>query len=66
MARANKEPVVGGALHARQCSDYPGMITGYLGQNWGVGIGILYFVMLVIWVFVYSTTVTNDSASFFS
>ncbi len=49
---------------ARECTDYPGVITSYLGKNWGMAIGILYFIMLVIWVFVYSTAITNDSASF--
>ncbi|XQW89507.1 hypothetical protein ACOYXV_07040 [Aeromonas veronii] len=47
-----------------ECKDYPSVITGYLGKNWGVLLGALYFVMLVIWVFVYSTAITNDSASF--
>ncbi|WP_228124899.1 amino acid permease [Candidatus Methylospira mobilis] len=46
------------------CCDYPEVISGYLGKNWGVALGLLYFVMLVIWVFVYSTAITNDSASY--
>jgi len=50
------------ASHA--CCDYPEVISGYLGKNWGVALGLLYFVMLVIWVFVYSTAITNDSASY--
>lgn len=41
------------------------MITGYLGKNWGILLGALYFIMLVIWMFVYSTAITNDSASYF-
>jgi serine transporter len=49
---------------SRECTDYPGVISGYLGKNWGMLLGVLYFVMLVIWVFVYSTAITNDSASF--
>lgn len=49
---------------SRECQDYPSVISGYLGRNWGFFLGILYFVMLVIWVFVYSTAITNDSASF--
>ncbi len=40
------------------------MISGYLGKNWGILLGALYFVMLVIWMFVYSTAITNDSASY--
>ncbi|RTR36867.1 hypothetical protein EKG38_21450 [Shewanella canadensis] len=47
-----------------KCQDYPSVITGYLGKNWGMLLGTLYFIMLVIWVFVYSTAITNDSASF--
>jgi amino acid permease len=31
---------------------------------WGILLGALYFVMLVIWMFVYSTAITNDSASY--
>lgn len=47
-----------------ECKDYPSVISGYLGKNWGMLLGGLYFIMLVIWVFVYSTAITNDSASF--
>lgn len=47
-----------------ECRDYPTVISGYLGKNWGVFLGILYFIMLVIWMFVYSTAITNDSASY--
>ncbi|MBV7317152.1 amino acid permease [Shewanella sp. NIFS-20-20] len=49
---------------SKECQDYPSVISGYLGKNWGMLLGALYFVMLVIWVFVYSTAITNDSASF--
>ncbi len=49
---------------SKKCTDYPGVISGYLGKNWGIALGILYFLMLVIWVLVYSLTVTNDSASY--
>ncbi|MEF1207413.1 hypothetical protein QTN99_17515, partial [Photobacterium damselae] len=38
---------------SKECTDYPGVISGYLGKNWGVALGILYFLMLVIWVLVY-------------
>ena len=38
---------------SRECTDYPGVISSYLGKNWGMIIGLLYFLMLVIWVFVY-------------
>lgn len=47
-----------------KCQDYPSVIKGYLGKNWGMFLGALYFVMLIIWVFVYSTAINNDSASF--
>jgi len=47
-----------------ECKDYPSIISGYLGKNWGVLLGVLYFIMLVIWMFVYSTAITNDSASY--
>lgn len=49
---------------SKECTDYPGVITGYLGKNWGIALGALYFIMLVIWVLVYSLAVTNDSASY--
>ena len=49
---------------SKECTDYPGVISGYLGKNWGAALGILYFLMLVIWVLVYSLAVTNDSASY--
>lgn len=49
---------------SKECTDYPGVITGYLGKNWGMLLGALYFVMLVIWVLVYSLAVTNDSSSY--
>ena len=51
-------------VEARQATDYPATISEYLGDKWGVGLGFLYFLMLVIWLFVYSETVTNDSASY--
>lgn len=49
---------------SKECTDYPGVITGYLGKNWGIALGVLYFIMLVIWVLVYSLAVTNDSSSY--
>ncbi|AGH81024.1 transport system permease protein [Psychromonas sp. CNPT3] len=49
---------------SKECTDYPGVITGYLGKNWGMVLGILYFVMLVIWVLIYSLAITNDSSSY--
>ncbi|MCP4180273.1 MAG: hypothetical protein GY756_21125 [bacterium] len=49
---------------ARACEDYPTIISEYLGRKWGVALGFIYFIMLIIWVFVYSQTLTNDSASY--
>jgi serine transporter len=49
---------------SKECTDYPGIISGYLGRNWGMALGALYFIMMTIWIFVYSTAVANDSASF--
>ena len=39
-----------------KCEDYPSVISGYLGKNWGFFLGVLYFIMLVIWVFAVSYT----------
>lgn len=49
---------------SKACVDYPSVIGGYLGKNWGMFLGLLYFLMLIIWVFTYSTAITNDSASY--
>ncbi|MBC8418936.1 MAG: aromatic amino acid transport family protein [Pseudomonadota bacterium] len=55
---------VNSLVEARSCNDYPGIISEYLGKNWGAAIGFLYFLMLIIWYFVYSETVIRDSASY--
>lgn len=47
-----------------KCEDYPSVIAEYLGKNWGILLGAIYFVMILISVFCYSTAITNDSASF--
>lgn len=47
-----------------KCEDYPSVISEYLGKNWGIFLGFLYFTMIVIAVFMYATALTNDSASF--
>ncbi len=49
---------------AGQGLDYPGMISAWLGRRWGAALGLLYFAMLVIWMFVYATAITRDSASY--
>ncbi|SUP43819.1 Inner membrane transport protein YhaO [Veillonella criceti] len=47
-----------------ECTDYPSVISHYLGKNWGIFLGVIYFIMIVISIFVYSISITNDSASF--
>lgn len=49
---------------ATHCEDYPSVISGYLGKKWGIFLGFLYFLMMVIWLFVYVQTLTNDSAAY--
>ncbi|WP_321403646.1 hypothetical protein [Maridesulfovibrio sp.] len=51
-------------IESRDASDYPTTISEYLGSKSGAALGIIYFVMLLIWLCVYSETVTNDSASY--
>lgn len=46
------------------CEDFAGIISGYLGKNWGFFLGILYFIFTAMLLFLYSTAITNDSASF--
>jgi len=43
---------------------YPDMIASYLGRRWGNLLGLLYFAMLTIWMFVYAIAITRDSASY--
>ncbi|MER8277339.1 hypothetical protein, partial [Acinetobacter baumannii] len=35
---------------SERCEDYPSVIGNYLGKNWGLFLGLLYFLMLIIWV----------------
>jgi serine transporter len=51
-------------VESRRATDYPATISEYLGSKWGAGLGFVYFAMLLIWFFVYSETITNDSASY--
>lgn len=46
------------------CDDYTSVITQYLGKNWGVVLGVAYFLMLLHGMFTYSMAVTFDSASY--
>lgn len=49
---------------APKCENYPSVIAGYLGKNWGFLFGFIYFVMLMKGIFTYSIASTRDSASF--
>lgn len=49
---------------SEECEDYASVITQYLGKNWGVVLGIAYFLMLLHGMFSYSLAVTFDSASY--
>lgn len=49
---------------AKESQSYPEMIGSYLGKGWGIALGLIYFVMLIIWMFVYATAITQDSASY--
>lgn len=47
-----------------QCSDYTGIITEYLGKNWGILLSVVYFVNLTKSMFAYSATITHDAGSY--
>ncbi|OUI82528.1 hypothetical protein HC62_15770 [Acetobacter tropicalis] len=49
---------------ARESQSYPQMIASYLGKRWGLVLGLVYLMMLTIWMFVYATAITRDSASY--
>lgn len=49
---------------SEQCDDYTGVITYYLGKNWGFILSVAYFLMLLKGMFTYSLAVTFDSASY--
>lgn len=46
------------------CNDYTDIISHYLGKNWGVFLGIIYFLMIIHGIFIYSLSVVFDSASY--
>ena len=48
----------------QECRDYASVITQYLGKNWGIGLGVAYFLMLLHGMLAYSLAVTFDSASY--
>ncbi|MBZ7987916.1 aromatic amino acid transport family protein [Campylobacter canadensis] len=49
---------------AKNASSYPDAIESYLGKNAAIFLSILYFLMIIIWMFVYTTAVNNDSAAY--
>jgi len=51
-------------VESPKCEDFAGVISGYLGRSAGLLLGALYFIMMTILIFLYSTALTNDSASF--
>ncbi|HGL4323751.1 TPA: aromatic amino acid transport family protein [Citrobacter koseri] len=44
------------------CNDYTDIISHYLGKNWGVFLGVIYFLMIIHGIFIYS--LVFDSASY--
>ena len=46
------------------CNDYTDIISHYLGKNWGVFLGVIYFLMIIHGIFIYSLSVVFDSASY--
>ncbi len=36
------------------CNDYTDIISHYLGKNWGVFLGVIYFLMIIHGIFIYS------------
>lgn len=49
----------------KECDNYTGIISQYLGKNWGIGLGIIYFLMLLTGILGYSLAITYDGASYF-
>ncbi|UIF87883.1 hypothetical protein [Cupriavidus sp. UYPR2.512] len=47
-----------------QCTDYAGIITEYLGKNWGIVLSAAYFLTLTKGMLAYSATITHDAASY--
>lgn len=46
------------------CNDYTDIISHYLGKNWGIFLGVIYFLMIIHGIFIYSLAVVFDSASY--
>lgn len=49
---------------AHDSKDFSEAISTYKGENWGFILGILYFFQIAILIFLYSTALNNDSATF--
>lgn len=47
-----------------ECESYAGIITQYLGKNWGIFLAVVYFFMLVKGMLTYSLAVTFDTAKY--
>jgi serine transporter len=47
-----------------ECENYAGIITQYLGKNWGIFLAVVYFFMLVKGMLTYSMAVTFDTAKY--
>ncbi|GAB3628123.1 Inner membrane transport protein YhjV [Pandoraea terrae] len=47
-----------------ECKDYTGIITEYLGKNWGMLMSAAYFLTLTKGMLAYAATITHDSASY--
>jgi len=44
--------------------DYTSIISQYLGKNWGIALGVLYFLMLLHGILGYALAIVFDSASY--
>lgn len=44
------------------CNDYTDIISYYLGKNWGIFFGVIYFLMIIYGIFIYFFFVVFDSA----
>ncbi|WP_230623092.1 MULTISPECIES: amino acid permease [Pseudomonas putida group] len=51
-------------IQSGNCEDYTSAISYYLGKNWGVALGLIYFVMLFAGIVTYASSIAHDSASY--
>ncbi|WP_462402199.1 amino acid permease [Pseudomonas sp. Marseille-QA0332] len=47
-----------------KCEDYAGIITQYLGKNWGAALSVIYFITILKGLLGYSATITHDTATY--